>query len=157
MSCCDLDFGSETVAIRPGSDQFKDDPVVVIGRAVYKNLWRPVEHSHNDINLAIVVKIAECRPSMCSRDCEIWSSFCTQVFEDKSALVAEQAICQHKRPLLDFHGVIQDCRIGSEQILIAVVIEIKGASSPGGKPAGERGKSSLRCGVFKLATSYIFV
>src|SRR5271156_2031395 len=92
-SGCDLDFGSQAVAIRLGSDQLKDDPVVSSGRVIHKKLWRTVQHGHHNINLAVVIKIAKCRSSMCSRNCEICSNFCTHVFKYESALVAKQAVC----------------------------------------------------------------
>src|ERR1700722_16540024 len=96
---------------------------------------------------------------MRSRQRNPGSRFGAQIFEGESArtLVAKDGVGKSVRSVLHLHGIIENCSIGSEQVLVSVVIEIKSAGSPARQAAGEGSQLRLHGNIFKLAAAYTFV
>ena len=71
------------------------------------------------------------------------SSLGTHILEAQIALVAKHSIGQRKRPMRQFHGIVEDVGVGGEQILVAVVVEIERLPRPR-QSNGWSGRSALR-------------
>src|SRR5216684_4528549 len=123
-----LDPCSDAIAVAFHSDGLDGDPVVGARGNVVQQFGWTSDSGDDDINLAVVVEVPESAPSV-SRGIRQprWSTqFC-----ERSILQIPEYRVRLTIVLLRIQvGVLTHVRIGTEQIFVAVIIEIVGTGAP---------------------------
>src|ERR1700683_2700536 len=132
-------------------------PAALSVRVVHPYFRRTVQNRNHGIDPAIVVKVAESRTAMRSRDRKRCSRLRTYILKYHAAFVAKHAVGKRKRPVRQLHGIIQNVCVGGEQVFVSVIIKSEKLLSPRRRATGQGTQPCRRRDISKFSVPLILV
>src|ERR1035437_8516575 len=130
--------------------------ILVVG-AIHQQLRGTVQDGDDNIDLSVIVQIAESGPAMSGWEREAGAGCRAHILEGEIAFVAEEAVGERKGPMRQLHGIIKDVGVCGENVFIPVVVEIKDSRAPGGETTGHACNSRCAGDIMELAAAEVAI